>query len=223
MTFKRVKAKGSPVVVEAGPKTPRRSPLFGALKGMITIPDDLDLTLRPIRNGPISSMNSSLLLDTCAAICSWKAHVFPPARPKPSIYASDPGRAGLCFALYRLGDRQAGRARASSCQRHAARLVQGADVVATGETCRPDGRYPDQLVGLARQTAQRPRRQDHDRHGPGTGADDRDARQPDPCLCRAGACPGDRLLDRYVVDQAGLAEPDGGEQAAGAGLRRNLA
>lgn len=40
LTFKRVKAKPALPVA----KQPRRSPLFGALKGLMTIPDDLDLT-----------------------------------------------------------------------------------------------------------------------------------------------------------------------------------
>ena len=44
LTFRRVKAKAKPALDTAGAKTPRRSPLFGALKGLITIPDDLDLT-----------------------------------------------------------------------------------------------------------------------------------------------------------------------------------
>ncbi len=44
LVFKRVKGKTGPVPAAAGPKTPRRSPLFGALKGLMTIPDDLDLT-----------------------------------------------------------------------------------------------------------------------------------------------------------------------------------
>lgn len=43
LTFKRVKAKAVKSLVD-GPKAPCRHPAFGALKGLITIPDDLDLT-----------------------------------------------------------------------------------------------------------------------------------------------------------------------------------
>lgn len=44
LVFKRVKAKAAPAPVAADTKTPRRHPAFGALKGLMTIPADLDLT-----------------------------------------------------------------------------------------------------------------------------------------------------------------------------------
>ena len=44
LVFKRVKTKAKPAPVATGENTPRRSPLFGAMKGLMTIPDDLDLT-----------------------------------------------------------------------------------------------------------------------------------------------------------------------------------
>jgi len=43
LTFKRVK-KEQAVQSTQGVKTPRRHPAFGAMKGMLTIPADLDLT-----------------------------------------------------------------------------------------------------------------------------------------------------------------------------------
>ncbi len=42
LIFKRVKAK--PAIAVSSAKTPRRHPAFGALKGLMTIPDGLDLT-----------------------------------------------------------------------------------------------------------------------------------------------------------------------------------
>lgn len=48
LTFKRVKKvqtmSATTHTAPAGAKTPRRHPAFGALKGMLTIPADLDLT-----------------------------------------------------------------------------------------------------------------------------------------------------------------------------------
>ena len=45
LVFKRVKpAVPSPSAVVHSPKTPRRHPLFGVMKGLLTLPSDLDLT-----------------------------------------------------------------------------------------------------------------------------------------------------------------------------------
>ncbi len=44
LVFKRVKKAHPAPLAPSGAKTPRRHPAFGALKGLMTIPDDLDLT-----------------------------------------------------------------------------------------------------------------------------------------------------------------------------------
>ena len=42
--FKKMRSAAKKPLPVAGDKTPRRSPLFGALQGMLTLPADLDLT-----------------------------------------------------------------------------------------------------------------------------------------------------------------------------------
>ncbi len=44
LMFKKTHKAAPKVSVAADPRAPRRSPLFGALKGMLTVPPDLDLT-----------------------------------------------------------------------------------------------------------------------------------------------------------------------------------
>ena len=45
LTFKRVKPAVESKLAADSPKIPRRHPLFGAMKGLLTLPPDLDLTL----------------------------------------------------------------------------------------------------------------------------------------------------------------------------------
>ena len=44
LMFRKMRPAAKKPLPVAGDKTPRRSPLFGALQGMLTLPADLDLT-----------------------------------------------------------------------------------------------------------------------------------------------------------------------------------
>ncbi len=44
LMFKKMRSAAKKPLPVAGDNTPRRSPLFGALQGMLTLPADLDLT-----------------------------------------------------------------------------------------------------------------------------------------------------------------------------------